>query len=391
MDLIKQNELTDLLKKEENGVCVSLFMPLESEPDKQQVNSIRLKNLLKQGKQQLTTEAFLPSDFPSLDIEALFQPAESLLTGGRMADGASKGLAIFLAEGMHRIYRLPLPLDETAVIGPRFHVKPLLPFLNNNRNGRFYLLSLSQNQVQLWHGTQVNLEPVEVPNLPDGIDEALMLEDPETSLQFHTSTGQADERPAAYHGHDAEKEKKGAILRYFREVNKAIQAQLADEEAPLLLAAVEYLWPIYKEANTYLYLLADGISGNPEHLNAKELQQRAWPIMRRHLEKTQESAIEQYQEVANTENTSHTITEIVPAAAYGRIDTLFITPGEQQPGRFDPDSGEVEVCQSQTFVCEDLLNLVAANTLLHGGKIYAVQPEEMPASGQLAAIFRYPG
>ena len=38
---------------------------------------------------------------------------------------------------------------------------------------------------------------------------------------------------------------------------------------------------------------------------------------------------------------------------------------------------------------EDLLDLAAVQTLLHGGTIYAVEPEQVPGGGPLAALFRY--
>jgi len=43
------------------------------------------------------------------------------------------------------------------------------------------------------------------------------------------------------------------------------------KKAPLVLAGVEYLFPIYQEANTYPDLVEEGITGNPENLKPEEL------------------------------------------------------------------------------------------------------------------------
>lgn len=397
MDSINQNELKQLTQQQD-GVHVSIFLPLESEPDKLKMNQTRLQNLLKQGKNRVTTEDYLPPELTPSDWETFFQPLEALTvdnpyTGDNSPGWEEQGLAIFLGPDRHYIYHLPVSFDQEMVIGPRFYINPLLPLLDDN--GRFYLLTLSQNQVKLWHGTRLSLEPIDVPNLPAGADDALSFEDPEQQVQFHTSTTSSvtpaggGDRPAMFHGHGANIDKKDAMLRYFREVNKAVQNVLTDEEAPLILAAVEYTWPIYQEANTYFYLLDDGIAGNPEHLNRQELHQRAWDLMRRHLEKTRQSVSEQYQSVAGTEKTSDTLAEIVPAAAYGRIDTLFINEQAHQLGSFDYDTGEVTMAEEDSFACEDLVNLVATCTLQNGGKVYAVEPDEMPGDANLAAIFRY--
>jgi hypothetical protein len=389
MDLmINKQELIELLEDEE-GVHISLFMPLEREPDKYEMNRIRLKNLIKQGKDQLATEGFLPAELPKPEIEQLFEPAENLLSGGRLDVEQGRGLAVFLSPHAQSIYRLPISTEELILIGPRFHIKPLLPVVNGG--GHYYLLSLSQKQVKLWQGDEFTLEPVDVPGLPDGMDEALALEDPERSLQFHTGTNQGGDRSAQFFGHEAEKEKKGAVLRYFRQVNEAVQKRLADEKAPLLLASVDYLLPIYQEANTYPHLLSEGVSGNPEHMNIKELRMQAWEAVQPHFEEARKAVIERYENVSGSENGSQLLDEIVPAAAYGRVDTLLIPTenGVQQWGRFDPDSGEVERGHEGDFNAEDLVNLAAVTTIENGGVVHVLDPADMPPNADLAAIFRY--
>jgi hypothetical protein len=39
---------------------------------------------------------------------------------------------------------------------------------------------------------------------------------------------------------------------------------------------------------------------------------------------------------------------------------------------------------------EDLLDASDVHTLLNGGTVYAVEPEQVPGGSLLAAIFRYP-
>lgn len=386
MDLMTNNERSYLLE-ERSEVHVSLFMPLQWEPGELQANPIRLKNLIKQGEQQLAVDGFLPPDMPAPDTQRLFQPARELLLNGRLAVAQGRGLALFLTPEAHRLYPLPVSLDEMVVVGPRFHIKPMLPLFN--ADGHFYLLALSQNQVQLWHGTQINLETVEIPELPEGLQEALALEDPERSLQFHTSTEPRAERPAVFYGHDTNKEKKGAILRYFQAVNDVLEARLADEKIPLLLASVPYLWPLYEEVNTYPHLVPTGVSGNPDHLSVHELQAKAWPIIQPLLQEARDTAVQQYHEWAGTEKTSHNVAQIVPAAAYGQVDTLLVAGSDQKRGRFDPDTGHVELCEAESFNCEDLLNLAVVVTLRQGGAVYTVPPEEMPDGAAMAAILRY--
>ncbi|MCB8987803.1 MAG: hypothetical protein H6661_08665 [Ardenticatenaceae bacterium] len=388
MDFLNRDDLTELLEPRE-GVHISMFMPLEREPDKAQKNHIRLKDLIDRGQEQLAASSFLPPDVEEKmpDSEAFFQPAEELLGNGRFTADGAQGLAIYLAPGVQHIYYLPLALDQAVEIGPRFYVMPLLPLLN--QNGHFYLLTLSQNQAQFWRGDALTLEQVDVPNLPDGQDEALFFEDPERTVQFHTETPQGPNRAAVFHGQEADKEKKGALLRYFREVNKALMARIEGEDVPLLLASVEYLWPIYQEANTYAHLLPEGIPGNPKTLSAHELQQRAWPLINELIEASKGQAAQQLRELVGTKRTAVSIDDVLPAATYGRVAALFVPLGVQERGRFNTSTGSVEHCQDTNYECEDLLNLTVAAALKHDSEVYTFRPEEMPVDAQCAATLRY--
>ena len=157
----------------------------------------------------------------------------------------------------------------------------------------------------------------------------------------------------------------------------------------MALAGVEYLFPIYTEANTYPHLLNHGVEGNPETLSLEELHERAWAIVQPHFQEAQQGAAAHYQQLANTEQASKDIRAIVPAAHYGRVDTLFVAVGLQSWGAFDPQTNTIDIHREEEPGDEDLLDLAAVQTLLHGGKVYAMEPAEVPDGVPLAAVFRY--
>ena len=63
---------------------------------------------------------------------------------------------------------------------------------------------------------------------------------------------------------DATHEPNDAILGYFQQVDTGLRAFIRDEHAPVVLAGVEFLLPIFRRANTYAYVLEEGVTGNPE-------------------------------------------------------------------------------------------------------------------------------
>jgi hypothetical protein len=296
----------------------------------------------------------------------------------------SSGLATFVRPDFFRYYFLPTEVDERVIVSQRFHVKPLLPLLNDN--GRFYILTLSQNNVDLYQADRYQIDQVTVPNLPKSVADALWYDDPERQLQFHPITAQT----ATHHGHEVSAEHKERLLRFFQQVDKAVVDYLPiNPTAPLILASVGYLQPIYEEANSYNGLLAEGLHGNPDELSPTQLQQQGWDVIAPRFAEKKTAAAEQFQALANSERASADLNEVVRAAHFGRVDTLFTSLGQQQWGQFDNQSGEVQLYQTAKPDAIELLEATAAQTLLNGGTVYAVAPEEMPADAPLTAVFRY--
>lgn len=193
-----------------------------------------------------------------------------------------------------------------------------------------------------------------------------------------------------FHGHGVGiDDTKGNILRYFNQIDHGLHELLRGERPPIVLAGVEYLFPIYREANTFLHLMDDGIVGNPEGVKAEELHKKAWNIVEPYFLKAQQDAAIQYKQFAGSERTSNDVKEIVPAAHNGRVDLLFVAVGIQQWGTFDSDTLAVHLHSDPEPGDEDLLDFSAIQTLLNGGTVYTVAPQKVPCDAPLAAVFRY--
>lgn len=386
MSLLSKLELKTLTEKREEW-CVSIFMPTQRVGPEIQQDPIRFKNLLVEAEERLLT-----SGFRNPEAKGLLEPTQRFLQDRLFWQHQSDGLAMFLSPEVYRHYRLPLDFEDLVIVTDRFHIKPLLPLLTGD--GRFYVLALSQNEIRLLQGTRYSVGQVDLENVPGSLAEALRWDDPEKRLQWHTGTGaKSDGRAAIFHGHGVASadDPKDYILRYFRQIDKGLSEVLAGERAPLVLAGVDYLHPIYEEANSYPHLMDKGITGNPEELRAEELHEQAWAIVQPRFQKEQRGAATRYRQLAGTgsELASNEIEQIVPAAFHGRVETLFVALGLQRWGTFDPATNDVHLHQQAEPGDEDLLDLAAVQTFLNNGTVYAVEPEGVPAEAALAAVFRY--
>lgn len=124
-------------------------------------------------------------------------------------------------------------------------------------------------------------------------------------------------------------------------------------------------------------------------LTAETLREKAWAIVEPVILQAQQQTAASYRDFANTERTSNNSSEIVPAAYYGRVASLFVANDQEQWGSFDPASDTLQIHEPAQPGDEDLLDLAATQTLLHGGSVYAVDQSDMPDEAPLAAVFRY--
>jgi hypothetical protein len=81
---------------------------------------------------------------------------------------------------------------------------------------------------------------------------------------------------------------------------------------------------------------------------------------------------------------------VVPAAAFGRVEVLFVVLDERLPGVFDQKKNQVTVTTDGDPASEDLLDLAVVETVKNGGRVHAVNKERMPEEhAAVAAILRY--
>lgn len=385
MTVLSSEELRQLIERP-SETSVSLYMPTERAGDTQQ-NPIRLKNLLREAEGKLA-DVGIEKD----EAGALLRPLRDLLSDDLFWQHQADGFVAFSSRSLFRGYRLPLKLPQLVMVSGRFHIKPLISFFSHD--ALFYVLALSQNDVRLLQCTRDSVREITPEAVPRSLSEALKYDDPERQVQFHTGTGTGTgkgRRSAMFHGHAVgTDDKKDNILRFLHQVDRGIRETLRQEQAPLVVAAVDYLHPLYRQANTYANIMEARLEGNFDDVNAQGLQQEAWSrIVAPYLEEQLTQSIGRYHELSAKGLGTQDIKEIVLAVHDGRVAELFVATGLQQWGSFDHARRLVRLHEEAKPGDDDLLDLAAAQTLLGRGTVYAMEPENVPNGGTAAAILRY--
>lgn len=367
------------LAKRDGSRCVSLYMP--SHPAGQEVlnkeDRLNLKNLTKQIRIDLEERGF-----DKRNTDTFMQPLEELTTDAKFWHQQSEGLAIFLSTDFFLTLHLPFRVDPFYYLAHDFYLKPLIPLLMGD--GQFFLLTLSLEDLHLYQGDRQGLRNVDMPTpLPNKMEQVVGFDVEEKVSGHH---GQS-----IHHGQgDGKDDRKDEILEYFREVDQRVQEALEGEQAPLVLAGLDHLVALYRQANHYSNLYPEALTGNPQYTPRPELHKRAWDLLSFYFDKDRMQKTEQLRQWQGTGKTSTSIQEIVPAALGGQIDTLFVDRHAMMWGTYDEKEAMVRVQEEQNLSNTDLSNLAANAVLLHGGQVYIMDQEALPQPDSLVnALFRY--
>jgi hypothetical protein len=230
---------------------------------------------------------------------------------------------------------------------------------------------------------------VPVENMPEGVEDVKRLSEKDATTWRTGSRGGTG--GANFHGAGGgNPDDKTNIAVYLEAVDDLIYKEIFNKEnAPLLLAGVEYLIPIYRSACDYHNVWEDALTGSYEHMDTNALYQQAREKMEPYFRQRVTKALEAYGNQSATALTSSAPSEVIPAAYYGRVARLFVKKGEHIWGRFDEMANELTIDTQQLENSEDLLDHAVVKTITTGGEVFILDYETMPAGSQVAAIMRY--
>lgn len=381
-------ELKEILSVE--GPCLSLYLPLSSaskegkNPNAKQ-NELNWKRLVHELEKQASTLGEAGRELTqSLQWEDVV-PAE--VQEGKAPGGS---LAILRSPSVFQVMKVEGELQEHAVAGPHFHIRPLLPRMT--RPQTFYLLALSRNDTRLLRCTHTTSEEVALPETTKAsFDEWMNQAKPDRNLIYNAmATGaQGVAGPSAYAPTAADQDGKDKyIANFFRQIDQGVAELLKSSDAPLVICSVEQNIPIYRSVNTYPNLVSTEVRGAPNGLKAGEMHARAITALEEHEATRVDDALADWNHRVGAGGSSR-LKEVVAAAHEGRVLNLLVSDSQQHTGVFDESTYTVKGKETGTPDDEDLVNDAVVQAVLHAGKVLLVPHKKMPNGSPLAATFRY--
>jgi hypothetical protein len=383
MEAINQSTFGALIKYR-GWPCASIYLPTHPGGFEGQTGRIRLRNLLAQAEEQLVSRGIRP-----VESHEFLAAAHDLVGNEVFWRNQTAGLAVFVSPEATRSFYLPTPVAELAVVNSRFHVAPLLPLVDQATE--FYIVAVSENRVRFLEADRWQASERALPDLPANAKQALHYDHPSDTRQFHTAVlGAGMSKRGAYHGSgDFFEQEKSELLEYFRVIDRALHPALCDRRAPLVFAGVDYLFPIFRQANSYPHLAESHVPGNPDTWSDQQLHAKAWQAIAPEFEKPKQTALARYAELAGDGLKSDDLRVILNAAVQGQVETLLVNPEQPVWGKWDDAQHRLRLDPERRDDSNDLVDLAIVETLARRGDAYCVSSAELPPGKHCEAIFRY--
>ncbi|MFL5254273.1 MAG: hypothetical protein ACJ8AI_15510 [Rhodopila sp.] len=364
--MLNQETISRLL--EGADPAISIYLSLQPEQRDLRAPEARLRELIGQA------DAMMQRD--GLDLrrrEQLLAPVRDVAGGTDFAAHRDPAFVVFSSDTFTIVETLPKAVAESVTVAADFHVKPLLPFLAQDRH--FFILALSKTKVRLLAATPFSMQEVPLEHLPA---------DAQAELDSQAESGAPMEKSAL------EEERRALLTESPKRIAAAVKAALGTDVAPVVVVADPQVGGHFLKETELPQVLEDIVAFNPFSVPDSELLAKALAVMQPILSEELATVLDQLNARLGTAEPSVAIRleEILMGAQEGRVDALVVAEDETIWGRFSPGT-TLTAHGTRAPHDEDLLNQAVVAAMRTGARAFAMPRERLPRQVPAAALLRY--
>lgn len=292
------------------------------------------------------TEEWLNSAMSAEERKKFLEPLDSLLEDARIFQQMKGNIGLFRNNDSFRVLNVPVEVEQSCFVATSFHVKPLLRWLQADRD--FLLLALGADAAHLYLGSQ------------------------ET----------------------------------FKLVGSIVQAELLIRQEKAHSWLEEWLQQLTKHSKPRLFLVGEksqvqsfssqvkypranmtAIAKTIDELNISELCISIRKVLKEESKKSLEKALAEFRFAEEDKRTKRNIFQISKAVVEGRVRKLLVTDELSIFGKIDMKSGGLEIhpCHLD-HEDDDILDDLAQMVLSQGGEVIVAKRDEIPKGRPILAI-----
>lgn len=354
--LYSKNESVRPLLESTCGIHLSVYIANSGDPD-------QLKNKLRNALDEACEYLVFAMSFR--DIEHFFKPIELLINDSKKLSNFKGNLGIFRTKNSFRVLSLPIEVQTTCIVADTFHVKPLLKWMQTDRE--FIFLGIESNTATLYQGNLhifKEIDTIVFPNLILNFTKKNALEDCHSKMVRQENLREAMEWI------------NGWVMNLTNEVRPRLFVAGKRELTSVLLGMMQY------ENMVSLPICASFSSSRATRICA-EIRS----VLKNEIRKDFEKTILEFYYAIDLGLARGSIYTIAKAAVEGKIRKLLISEQNKIFGKMNRKNGEISIHGADTdHEDDDILDDLAQTVLANGGEVIMAPIGIIPQGRPILAI-----
>lgn len=293
---------------------------------------------------------------PVMSPEALIKfvaPLHNLISDANLLRSIKGNLGIFRSETSFRVIGLPVPVESSCVLATTFHVKPLLRWMQLDRE--FLLLGIGDDSATLYHGSQSSFRTV---------DTILF-----TPQIYRSAKYQAN----------------------IEWLSNWLMGLNLDSSPRLFVAGRRDVTTTFLKSCRYANVHPRAIWPSFEPNKINEICEAVRNLVRFEAEQSLRFSILEFHDAENVQRTNNSLFQIAKAVVRGQVRKLIVADGISIFGTLDRNSGGIEIHPTHLdHKDDDLLDDLAQEVLARGGDVVVAPLEQIPKGRPILAIMDKP-
>lgn len=293
------------------------------------------------------------------------EPLDALLKDARIFKGMKGNIGIFRTKDSFRVLNVPVEIERQCHVASSFHVKPLLRWMQSDRE--FLLLGLSQNSAHLYLGSRTSLQKIDSILFPEFLKPRQALDEDTSSKTSREFRIKQDETFAWLSNWLEQMTKKSTPRLFF-----AGEKELVDR----LLKNLQY-------TNVIKTPVAPTFG---EH-SLMEVCTFIRELMIDEAKKTLQRALLEFRIAEEMNLAKKNIFQIAKAVMQGRVKKLIVADGMNIFGKVDKKTGGLAIHPFDLdHEDDDILDDLAQAVLAFGGEVVVASIDQLPKGRPVLAI-----